>query len=53
VNSTADDELAPAAELEILEYIFREVFYLFIFLSLSRVAAGASVSCSDHCVCEK
>jgi hypothetical protein len=32
VRSTADNELAPAAELELLEYIFREVlFFSFAF----------------------
>jgi len=51
VKSTVDNELAPAAQLELLEYIFREVFYFF--LSLSRVAAAASVSCSDHYVSAK
>ena len=51
VKSTADDELAPAAGLELLGYIFREVFYPP--LSLSHVAAVVSVSCSDHCVSAK
>jgi hypothetical protein len=51
VKSTADDEIAPAEELE---YIFREVFYLFSFsFRFWRVAAAVSVSCSDHCVSTK
>jgi hypothetical protein len=41
VKSTADDELVPAAELELLEYIFREMFFFFL---LSHVATAVSAA---------